>query len=132
MSMTDPVSDLLIRIKNAAKAKHKAVDVPASKLKNEIARLLSELRFIKRSSVIQINGKPILRVWLRYNKNDESIITGLERISKPGLRVYASSDDLFKLQQEVGTMIISTSNGVMTHQQALEANIGGELVCRVW
>ena len=132
MSMTDPISDLLIRIKNAAKAKHKAVDMPASKLKTEVARILSELRFIKRISLIKIDGKPVLRVWLRYNKNDESIITGLERISKPGLRLYASADELFKLQQEVGTMIVSTSSGVMTHHEALKAHIGGELVCRVW
>ncbi|MBD3218718.1 MAG: 30S ribosomal protein S8 [candidate division Zixibacteria bacterium] len=132
MSMTDPVSDLLIRIKNAAKAKHKAVDVPAARLKNEIARLLSELRFIKRSSVIKVDGKPILRIWLRYNKNDESIISGLERISRPGLRRYASADEMFRLQQEVGTMIVSTSSGIMTDQQALKNHIGGELVCRVW
>jgi small subunit ribosomal protein S8 len=130
--MTDPVSDLLIRIKNAAKAKHKAVDVPAARMKNEIARLLSELRFIKRSSVIKVDGKPILRIWLRYNKNDESIISGLERISRPGLRRYASADEMFRLQQEVGTMIVSTSSGIMTHQQALKNHIGGELVCRVW
>ncbi len=132
MGMTDPISDLIIRIKNAAKAKHKAVDMPASNLKVEIARILNELRFIKRYSRITVDGKPVLRVWLRYNKNDESIITGLERISKPGLRVYASSADLFKLKQEVGVKIISTSSGIMTDQQALKSNIGGELICRVW
>jgi small subunit ribosomal protein S8 len=132
MGMTDPISDLIIRIKNAAKAKHKAVDMPASNLKVEIARILNELRFIKRYSKITVDGKPVLRVWLRYNKNDESIITGLERISKPGLRVYASSADLFKLKQEVGVKIISTSSGIMTDQQALKSNIGGELICRVW
>jgi small subunit ribosomal protein S8 len=132
MGMTDPISDMIIRVKNAAKAKHKAVDIPASNLKVEIARILDELRFIKRYSKIVIDGKPVLRVWLRYNKNDESIITGLERISKPGLRVYASSDDLFRLKQEVGVKIISTSSGIMTDQQALKSKIGGELICRVW
>jgi small subunit ribosomal protein S8 len=132
MGMTDPISDMIIRIKNAAKAKHKAVDIPASNLKVEIARILDELRFIKRHSKIVVDGKPVLRVWLRYNKNDESIITGLERISKPGLRIYASSADLFKLKQEVGVKIVSTSSGIMTDQQALKSNIGGELICRVW
>jgi small subunit ribosomal protein S8 len=130
--MTDPISDLLVRIRNAAKAKHKAVDIPYSNLKKEIVRILSELRFIKRFSELNLENKPYLRVWLRYNKDDESIISGLERVSKPGLRVYASADDLFRLQQKVGTMIISTSSGVMTHQQALKSRIGGELLCRVW
>jgi small subunit ribosomal protein S8 len=132
MSMTDPISDLLCRIRNAAKAKHRAVDVPASKLKAEVARILNDLRFIKRYSSITIDGKPVIRIWMRYNKNDESIISGLERISKPGLRVYASSDDLFKLQQKVGIMLVSTSSGVMTHKEAMKAKIGGELICRVW
>ena len=132
MSMTDPISDLLCRIRNAAKAKHKAVDIPASRLKNEVARILNDLRFIKKYSLIRIEGKPVLRIWMRYNKNDESIISGLERVSKPGLRIYVSSDDLFKLQQKVGTMIVSTSSGVMTHKDALKAKVGGELLCRVW
>ncbi len=132
MGMTDPISDMIIRIKNAAKAKHKAVDMPASNLLVEIARILDELRFIKSHSKIVVDGKPVLRVWLRYNKNDESIITGLERISKPGLRIYASATDLFKLKQEVGVKIISTSSGIMTDQQALKSHIGGELICRVW
>jgi len=132
MSMTDPISDLIIRIKNAARAKHKAVDMPAAGLKQEVARILNELRFIKDFSVIKVDGKPILRIWLRYNKDDQSIISGFERISKPGLRVYAASKALFRLQQKVGTMIVSTSRGVMTHQQALKARIGGELLCRVW
>jgi len=132
MSMTDPISDLLCRIRNAAKAQHTAVDVPASKLKVEVARILNDLRFIKKYSLIRIEGKPVLRIWMRYNKNDESIISGLERISKPGLRVYVSSDDIFKLQQKVGTMIVSTSSGVMTHKDALRSKIGGELICRVW
>lgn len=132
MSMTDPISDLLCRIRNAAKAKHKAVDIPASRLKNEVARILNDLRYIKKFSLIKIDGKPVLRIWMRYNKNDESIISGLERISKPGLRIYVSSEDLFKLQQKVGTMIVSTSSGVMTHKDALKAKVGGELICRVW
>ena len=132
MGMTDPVSDLIIRIKNAAKAKHKAVDMPASNTKVEIARILNDLRFIKDYSKITAEGKPVLRIWLRYNKNDESIISGLERISKPGLRIYASANDLFKLRQEVGVKIVSTSSGIMTDQQALKSNIGGELICRVW
>ena len=130
--MTDPISDLLCRIRNAAKAKHKAVDIPASRLKNEVARILNDLRYIKKFSLIKIDGKPVLRIWMRYNKNDESIISGLERISKPGLRIYVSSEDLFKLQQKVGTMIVSTSSGVMTHKDALKAKVGGELICRVW
>jgi small subunit ribosomal protein S8 len=130
--MTDPVADLLCRIRNAAKAQHKAVDVPASNLKREIVKLLNEMRFIRKYSELNIGGKKFLRIWLRYNKNDESIITGLERVSKPGLRVYVNTEDLFKLQQKVGTMLVSTSQGVLTHKQALKANIGGEILCRVW
>jgi small subunit ribosomal protein S8 len=132
MSMTDPISDLLCRIRNAAKAKQKAVDVPASKLKNEIVRILGELKYIKRFSNLSIEGKPILRIWLRYNKDDNSIISGMERISKPGLRIYRSSHELMKMRHQVGTMILSTSSGIMTHQDALKSKIGGELVCRVW
>jgi len=132
MSMTDPISDLLVRIRNGAKAKHKAVDMPASNFKASVAKIFDELRFIKKYALINIDNKPVLRIWLRYNKNDESIITGMERISKPGLRVYASSDDIFRMQQKVGYMIVSTSSGVMTHKQALKNKIGGEIICRIW
>ncbi len=132
MSMTDPISDLLVRIRNGAKAKHKAVDMPASNFKTSVAEIFNQLRFIKKYAVVNIDNKPVLRVWLRYNKNDESIISGMERISKPGLRVYASADDLFRMQQKVGYMIVSTSSGVMTHKQALKNKIGGEIICRIW
>lgn len=132
MSMTDPIADLLCRIRNAAKAQHKAVDVPASNVKRDIVELLNDMRFIRKFSELKIDGKPFIRIWLRYNKNDESIISGLERVSKPGLRVYANSDDLFRMQQKVGTMLVSTSKGVLTHKQALKMRIGGEILCRVW
>ena len=132
MSMTDPIADLLCRIRNAAKAQHKAVDVPYSNIKRDIVRILDEMRFVKRFSVLKVDGHDTLRVWLRYNKNDEPIITGMERISRPGLRHYVNAGDLYKLQQKLGTMIVSTSNGVMTHKDALEKKIGGELICRVW
>ena len=132
MSMTDPIADMLTRIRNAAKAQHKAADVPSSKVKKEIARVLHELGFIRDYTEIKDNKQGILRIYLKYTKKDESVIVGLERASKPGLRRYISMDDMRKLGYQVGTIIISTSRGIMTHEQALKTGVGGEAIARVW
>jgi small subunit ribosomal protein S8 len=132
MSMTDPISDMLTRIRNAAKAQHKIVDIPSSNVKVEIARILHELGFIREYSTLPDNKQGILRVYLKYTKRDESVIMGLRRVSKPGLRKFVTVDDIRKLGHEVGTTIISTSRGIMTHGEALKAGVGGEAMLRVW
>ncbi|MBU1318055.1 MAG: 30S ribosomal protein S8 [candidate division Zixibacteria bacterium] len=132
MSMTDPISDMLTRIRNAAKAQHKVVDIPSSGIKIEIARILHDLGFIREYSVAPDSKQGVLRVFLKYTKRDESVIMGLRRVSKPGLRKYVTIDDMKKLGYQVGTTIISTSRGIMTHDEALKAGVGGEAMLRVW
>ncbi len=132
MSMTDPIADMLTRIRNAAKAQSKAVDIPSSKVKREIARILNELGFIHDFAFVPDNKQGTIRVFLKYTKKDESVILGLQRVSKPGLRRYITVDDLKKLGFQVGTTVLSTSRGIMTHEQALEAGVGGEALLRVW
>jgi small subunit ribosomal protein S8 len=132
MSMTDPIADMLTRIRNAAKAQHRMVDIPSSNVKKDIARILHELGFIREYSEIKDNKQDVLRVYLKYSKKDESVILGLERVSKPGLRRYVTTDDMKKLGYQVGTTVISTSRGIMTHEDALKAGVGGEALLRVW
>jgi len=131
--MTDPIADLLTRIRNASKAKKNAVDVPASGLKREIVRILQEHNFVNDMVELPDNKQGILRVYLRYNRQDEPVIKGLVRISKPGLRQYFSAD---KVQTTVhnmrGLMIVSTSSGVMTNADAAQKGVGGEMLCRCW
>ena len=132
MSMTDPIADMLTRIRNAAKAQHRMVDIPSSNVKKDIARILHELGFIREYSETKDSKQGILRVYLKYSKKDESVILGLERVSKPGLRRYVTTDDMKKLGYQVGTTVISTSRGIMTHEDALKAGVGGEALLRVW
>jgi small subunit ribosomal protein S8 len=132
MSMTDPIADMLARIRNAAKAQHKGVDIPSSNLKRELARILYELGFIRGYKDIPDNKQGTLRVLLKYTKRDESVILGLERVSRPGLRRFVTVDDIRRLGYQVGTTILSTSRGVMTHEQALSEGVGGEALVRVW
>jgi small subunit ribosomal protein S8 len=132
MSMTDPIADMLTRIRNAAKAQHKVVDIPSSKIKKEIARILHELGFVRDFAEVKDERQGMIRVFLKYTKNDESVIVGLRRVSKPGLRHYVTTEDIRKLGQQVGTTLISTSKGIMTHQEALKAGVGGEALLRVW
>jgi small subunit ribosomal protein S8 len=133
MSMTDPISDMLTRIRNGSKARRNAVDVPASNLKREIARLLKEHHFIKDILEIPDNKQGILRIYLKYSKEDEPIIRGLKRASRPGLRKYLSLDDIKKtVNTQVGITIMSTSRGVMTDAEALKARVGGEALCNIW
>ncbi len=132
MSMTDPIADMLTRIRNSAKAQHRMVDIPSSSVKKDIARILHELGFIREYSETKDSKQGVLRVYLKYTKKDESVILGLERVSRPGLRRYVTIDDMKKLGYQVGTTVISTSRGIMTHEDALKAGVGGEALLRVW
>ena len=132
MSMTDPIADMLTRIRNACKAKLKRVDIPASKLKREIARVLLEQKFIKNYKYIDDDKQGILRVYLKYTSYEESIITGLKRISKPGCRIYVKADKVPAVLNGLGVSVISTSKGVLTDKQARRLKVGGEVLCFVW
>ncbi|MFP4286530.1 MAG: 30S ribosomal protein S8 [Candidatus Izemoplasmataceae bacterium] len=131
MVMTDPIADMLTRIRNANQMKKDTVDIPASKLKLQILELLREEGYIQ--SILVINGKPsnTLRVTLKYMQN-ERVVKGLKRISKPGLRVYAKQGEIPKVLNGLGIAIISTSNGIMTDREARKQNVGGEVLAYVW
>jgi small subunit ribosomal protein S8 len=132
MSMTDPIADMLTRIRNACHARHKRVDVPASNLKRELARVLAENRFIDNFAFIQDSNQGKLRLYLRYDGANGNIIQGLQRISRPGLRKYTPKDRIPRVLNGLGIAVISTSKGVMTDRQARRAGIGGEVLCKVW
>jgi small subunit ribosomal protein S8 len=133
MSMTDPIADMLTRIRNAAKAKKVAVDIPASNVKREIARILIEEKFVKDMIELPDRRQGILRLYLKYSKEDESIIKGLKRLSRPGLRRYIGIEDIKRLtRSQIGITILSTSKGILTNQQALENKVGGEALCNIW
>ncbi len=133
MTMTDPIADMLTRIRNGSKARMKAVDVPASNIKREIARILKEEYFIKDSLEIPDGRQGILRVYLKYSKDDEPIIKGIQRSSTPGLRKYYDVDDIKRIaRNQVGITIISTSQGIMTEAEAIKKHAGGEALCNVW
>ncbi len=132
MQITDPVADMLTRIRNANAAKHETVDVPASKLKQSIAQILLDEGYIKAFTVVNDGVQGTIRITLKYLGNKEKVITGLRRVSKPGLRVYAGADELPKVLKGLGIAIISTSKGVMTDKAARAAHIGGEVLAFVW
>lgn len=132
MAMTDPIADMLTRIRNAGKAKHRRVDIPGSKLNTEIARILQEQGYIKNYKFIQDNKQGILRVYLKYDKNQKHAIYSIERVSKPGRRVYTKNQNIKPVYNGLGIAILSTSKGVMTDKQAIKENAGGEILCNVW
>jgi len=132
MAMTDPVSDMLTRIRNAGKAKFNSVDIPGSNLKTELAKLLKNEGFIKNYKFIKDNKQGILRVYLKYSADNKSAIYQLERVSKPSRRVYMKSKDIKPFYNGTGVAVISTSKGIMTDKRARNENIGGEVLCRVW
>lgn len=132
MVMTDPIADMLTRIRNANMVRHEKVEIPASTIKKEIARILKEEGFIRDAEFVEDNKQGIIRVFLKYGPNNERVITGLKRISKPGLRVYTKSTEIPKVLGGLGCAIISTSNGVMTDKQARQARVGGEVLAYVW
>jgi len=132
MSVSDPVADLLTCIRNACKAKHKKVDVPASKMKAEVVRVLLREKYINNYKSIDDQKRGILRIYLKYDQKERPVIQGIERVSKPGRRVYIRRHEVRKVQGGLGTALISTSSGILTDQEAREEGLGGELLCRVW
>lgn len=131
MNMTDPIADMLTRIRNGVQARHDVVEVPASKIKVEIARILKEEGFIS-NYVVSGDTKKTITIVLRYGANNEKIISGLKRISKPGLRVYAQVDSIPRVLNGLGVAIISTSTGLMSDKQARAKHVGGEVLAYVW
>lgn len=132
MQITDPIADMLTRIRNANTAKHDTVEVPASNMKKALAEILLEEGYIKNYQVIEDGKQGIIKISLKYGANKTKVITGLKRISKPGLRVYASSDELPRVLKGLGIAIISTSKGIMTDKKARRENVGGEVLAFVW
>ena len=132
MQITDPVADMLTRIRNANSAKHETVDVPASNLKKAIAQILLDEGYIKSFQVIDDGTQGVIRITLKYNAGKEKVISGLRRVSKPGLRIYTNCEDMPKVMKGLGTAIISTSKGIMTDKAARAAHVGGEVLAFVW
>ena len=132
MQITDPVADMLTRIRNANSAKHDQVDVPASNMKKAIAEILLAEGYIKNYQIIDDGTQGVIRITLKYNAGKDKVIQGLRRVSKPGLRVYAGADELPRVLKGLGIAIISTSKGVMTDKKAREAHVGGEVLAFVW
>ena len=132
MQITDPIADMLTRIRNANSAKHDTVDIPASNMKKAIAAILQEEGYIKNFQIIDDGTQGVIRVTLKYGAGKESVISGLKRVSKPGLRIYAGADELPRVLKGLGIAIISTSKGIMTDKKAREAHVGGEVLAFVW
>ena len=132
MQITDPVADMLTRIRNANTAKHESVDVPASNLKKAIAKILLDEGYIKNYEVVEDGTQGVIRIQLKYLAGKEKVISGLRRVSKPGLRVYAGADELPRVLKGLGIAIISTSKGVMTDKAARANHVGGEVLAFVW
>ena len=132
MQLTGPIADMLSRIRNAAAARHDSVDVPASKMKKSIAQILLDEGYIKNFQIVDDGTQGIIRITLKYGANRQKAITGLKRVSKPGLRVYAGAQELPKVLRGLGIAIVSTSKGVMTDKKARELNVGGEVLAFVW
>ncbi len=131
MNITDPIADMLTRIRNANEQRHETVDIPASKLKKAIAEILFEEGYIKSFEEIEDNSQGIIRITLKY-VNKEKVIQGLKRISKPGIRIYASKDELPRVFNGLGIALISTSKGIMTDKKAREEGVGGEVLAYIW
>ena len=131
MSLSDPIADYLTRVRNAVRARHKKVDVPASSLKKEISRILLEQKFITSYSTVEDKKQGIIRIFLKYN-DTQSVITGLRRISRPGIRRYQGAEELPRVNNGLGVAVLSTSKGLMTDKQARKENVGGEVLFYVW
>lgn len=132
MAISDPIADMLTRIRNANIVRHETVELPASKIKKEIAEILKQEGFIRDAEYVEDSKQGIIRIFLKYGSNNERVITGLKRISKPGLRVYVKSTELPKVLGGLGIAIISTSKGIMSDKEARQSKAGGEVVCYVW
>ncbi len=132
MTLTDPIADMLTRIRNACSVGHTHVALPSSTIKAEIARIMKEEGFIRNYEIIQDGVQPTIRIWLKYTDRKEPVITGLDRVSKPGRRVYAGRREIPWVMSGLGISIVTTPLGVMTDQQARKRRVGGEILCRVW
>ncbi|MGB9723562.1 MAG: 30S ribosomal protein S8 [Chloroflexia bacterium] len=132
MTLTDPIADMLTRIRNALMARHEEVLVPSSRLKEEIARILQAEGLIQRYEVFQKGPRRTMRIVLKYTDNRRPVLTGLSRVSKPGRRIYVSRDEIPRVKGGLGFAILSTSKGVMTGEEAWRAGVGGEVICYVW
>lgn len=132
MAVTDPIADMLTRIRNANTAYQKQVDIPASKMKEQIAKVLKKEGFIKEYQVINTGVQGVIRVFMKYGSTKERVITGIKRISKPGLRVYVGNDEIPKIFGGLGTVIVTTPKGIMTGKQAKKNGVGGEILAYVW
>ena len=132
MQITDTIADLLTRIRNANSAKHETVDIPASNMKKAIAQILVDEGYVKNFTVIEDGKQGIIRVTLKYGGGKTPVITGLRRVSKPGLRIYKNVEDMPKVMKGLGVAIVSTSKGVMTDRQARKENVGGEVLAFIW
>jgi small subunit ribosomal protein S8 len=132
MVMTDPIADFLTRIRNGNMVMHETVEVPGSKIKMSIANILKEEGYIRDYEYIEDGKQGIIRIYLKYGPNKQKVITGLKRISKPGLRVYVKKDEIPKVLSGLGTAVISTSQGLMTDKRARKEGLGGEVVCYIW
>jgi len=132
MSMTDPIADYLTRIRNALHAKKKYVDIPASNMKRKISRILLDQGFIKRFIVIDDGRQGLIRIWLKYDENDEPVIHRLERVSTPGRRKYVTVDELPRVMNNLGVAILTTPKGIITSREAKRQHVGGEVLCNIW
>ena len=132
MQITDSIADLLTRIRNASSAKHDTVEIPASNMKKAICQLLADEGYIKGFTVIEDGKQGVIKVTLKYGEGKTSVITGLRRVSKPGLRIYSNVEDMPKVMKGLGIAVISTSKGVMTDRQARKENVGGEVLAFIW
>jgi small subunit ribosomal protein S8 len=132
MSMTDPVSDLLTRIRNATSVRHDRMDVPASKMKLEIAKILKQEGYIRTFKMIEEGPQGTIRIYLKYADDGEPVIHGLRRVSRPGRRVYRGAGELGKVRNGLGVAVISTNRGVVTDEQARGLQVGGEVLCEIW
>jgi small subunit ribosomal protein S8 len=132
MTMTDPIADMLTRIRNANMVRHASCDIPASNMKKNVAEILKTEGFIKGYDIIEDGKQGMIRVQMKYTKDEERVISGLKRISKPGLRVYAKRNEIPKVLGGLGIAILSTSKGVITDKEARKAGVGGEVICYIW
>ena len=132
MQITDPIADLLTRIRNANTSKHETVDVPASNMKKAIVEILNDEGYIKGYQVIEDGKQGVIRITLKYGPKNEKVISGLKRVSKPGLRIYAGADEMPKVLKGLGIAIVSTSKGIMTDKKARAEHVGGEVLAFVW
>lgn len=132
MTMSDPIADMLTRVRNANMVRHEKIELPASNIKKQIAEILKNEGFIKNVEFVEDDKQGVLRLYLKYGQNNERVITGLKRISKPGLRVYAKADEVPKVLNGLGIALVSTSEGIVTDREARKRNVGGEVLAYVW